>query len=269
MHTAITSAAVLIVAFCLTISPLAGATNGNGNAYGHDKKAQDHQSTTKGEANGKNKSGNSQHHEHKDSGKEHEKPAKVTETQQPARPHHEDAKPVRPVEKTSTHKEDKKSNHVPVTICHKTGSAKNPYVKITVDDDSITKQGHDQHHDEGDIIPPFTDDNGKQYAGLNWTTEGQAIWKNSCKKAAKTPVVVSPVEKPSTPVKPVEKDKKPAVTAPVTPLEETEKKAQPEVTGLLPQTGPMRALVSAIAALVLFAATAGSTYLVRSRFAKQ
>lgn len=37
-----------------------------------------------------------------------------------------------------------------ITICHKTGSAKNPYVEITVSDDA-TADGHASH--EGDIIP--------------------------------------------------------------------------------------------------------------------
>ena len=37
-----------------------------------------------------------------------------------------------------------------VTICHKTGSAKNPYVEITVSNDATT-DGHATH--QGDIIP--------------------------------------------------------------------------------------------------------------------
>ncbi len=37
-----------------------------------------------------------------------------------------------------------------ITICHKTGSAKNPYVEITVSDDAA-KDGHATH--ESDIIP--------------------------------------------------------------------------------------------------------------------
>jgi Tol biopolymer transport system component len=40
--------------------------------------------------------------------------------------------------------------HTPVTICHATGSATNPYVKITVDDDGAYS-GHIYH--DGDIIP--------------------------------------------------------------------------------------------------------------------
>lgn len=37
-----------------------------------------------------------------------------------------------------------------ITICHKTGSVKNPYIEITISDDA-TKDGHASH--EGDIIP--------------------------------------------------------------------------------------------------------------------
>src|SRR5512141_2765460 len=41
-----------------------------------------------------------------------------------------------------------------ITICHKTGSAQNPYVVITVSTNAA-KNGHAKH--EGDIIPPPKD----------------------------------------------------------------------------------------------------------------
>jgi len=47
-------------------------------------------------------------------------------------------------------KETGKDKDGKITICHKTGSAKNPYVEITVSDDA-TADGHTNH--EGDIIP--------------------------------------------------------------------------------------------------------------------
>lgn len=37
-----------------------------------------------------------------------------------------------------------------ITICHKTGSAKHPYVVITISNDAI-KDGHAKH--DGDMIP--------------------------------------------------------------------------------------------------------------------
>jgi hypothetical protein len=96
-----------------------------------------------------------------------------------------------------------------VTICHRTDAVKNPYVKITVassaadaqppaqGDHALEHQGpiasseavaqmlKDQHIEWGDIIPPH--DN---FGGLNWTAQGQAIFRNDCKvpeQPSKTP----------------------------------------------------------------------------------
>lgn len=87
-----------------------------------------------------------------------------------------------------------------VTICHRTASHSNPYVKITVDADSVDGDlGNDkgkgdhfmehvgpiwsdeiaQHVEWGDIIPPVSGDPG--HSGLNWTDNGQAIYNNNCK----------------------------------------------------------------------------------------
>ena len=43
-----------------------------------------------------------------------------------------------------------KNRNGKITICHRTGSAKNPYVEITISDEA-TMDGHATH--EGDIIP--------------------------------------------------------------------------------------------------------------------
>ena len=102
------------------------------------------------------------------------------------------------------------NQHIEVEICHSRqpqpsngqggGAQGNPYGpgKITTDDDSILKEsGHSSHDGPvfnntgqdywGDIIPPFTATDGTQYQGLNWTTEGQAIYNNNCQ-----PIVVVP-----------------------------------------------------------------------------
>jgi hypothetical protein len=78
-----------------------------------------------------------------------------------------------------------------VTICHRTSSQTNPYVRQTVDRSSI-KEGHSLHVGPvwsdgiepfwGDIIPPFED-----FAGYNWTEEGQSIWSNKCNLVSPTP----------------------------------------------------------------------------------
>jgi hypothetical protein len=88
-----------------------------------------------------------------------------------------------------------------VTICHGNNAVKNPYVRLTVDADSADgntdndngKGDHSEHTGPiatseavaqalkdnkqawGDIIPAH-----HNYAGLNWTTEGQAIYNNNC-----------------------------------------------------------------------------------------
>ena len=83
-------------------------------------------------------------------------------------------------------------NETKTTICHRTASHTNPYVKITVDNSAINAGGPNQgnHFIEhrgpigpvavgewGDIIPPVAD----VEPGLNWTAEGQAIYDNICR----------------------------------------------------------------------------------------
>jgi len=74
-----------------------------------------------------------------------------------------------------------------VTLCHATSSSSNPYVRITVAPEAVSTQGHDQHQDGRDIIPPFSyDDDGtvRQYPGKNWDSESQAIFDNRCRPVA-------------------------------------------------------------------------------------
>ena len=171
-------------------------------------------------------------------------------------------------------------NHVPVTICHKTGSKKNPYVVITVDDDSITHgKGHAKHHAHGDIIPPFTADDGTKYPGLNWTTRNQALHANGCKVKTVTPVedrdedyeedvVETPVTptKPTTPVTPNETEK---TITPVVETPETAEKtpeAPVDMPSELPTTGTTSP-VALIAGLMATLATTVATYLMRTKLA--
>jgi hypothetical protein len=86
-----------------------------------------------------------------------------------------------------------------VTICHRTNSNSNPYVQITPDVSGVL-DGHadhtgpvwdatlkEQHIKWGDIIPPFDYDGGS-FPGLNWTTDGQAIYDNGCVPPGPPPV---------------------------------------------------------------------------------
>ncbi len=84
-----------------------------------------------------------------------------------------------------------------IDICHGTASYSNPYVKNNVDQDAADGNGGNdngqgdhylehqgpifyttipKHTEWGDIIPPIAG----VHTGLNWTTEGQAIYNNNC-----------------------------------------------------------------------------------------
>jgi len=81
----------------------------------------------------------------------------------------------------------------PITICHRTDSETNPYVRVTIDTASTNVAGHEDHtggvwfngHPKapkwGDIIPPTDDDHDFSVTPLNWTPMGRAIWHNDCK----------------------------------------------------------------------------------------
>ena len=79
--------------------------------------------------------------------------------------------------------------HVEVTLCHATppATAANGWNSITIDDDAVVKQGHDNH--AMDIIPAFTywDKDGQHsYPGKNlstifgWGVTGQQVLDNGC-----------------------------------------------------------------------------------------
>ena len=90
---------------------------------------------------------------------------------------------------SNTNKALASNNHIPVTICHATGSTKNPFIQETVDDDAVDGNGneHSDHnmpgHQNGeDIIPPGVWDTN----GRNWNALGIAIWSNSCNDVTPT-----------------------------------------------------------------------------------
>lgn len=110
----------------------------------------------------------------------------------------------------------------PVTLCHATAAATNPYVVITVDAASAGGQaqleGHAGHtgpifdpetnvsgDNWGDIIPAYSyvvangPDAGTtvDYPGMNLTEEGLAILANGCKLPGSTPTPVPPVINPA------------------------------------------------------------------------
>lgn len=99
--------------------------------------------------------------------------------------------------------EAKKAKPPKVTICHRTNAVNNPYVQLTVAQSAVdgvagnsgSKPDHYGEHQGplvtataqaqalkdnkikwGDIIPPVPG----FHDGLNWTTEGQAVYNNGC-----------------------------------------------------------------------------------------
>lgn len=70
-----------------------------------------------------------------------------------------------------------------ITICHATGNPDH-WVVLTVDAAAITSQGHDQHQDGRDVVPPFeyvAENSGEtvSFAGQNWAgnwaTNGEGV----------------------------------------------------------------------------------------------
>lgn len=71
-----------------------------------------------------------------------------------------------------------------ISICHATGSAKNPYVLIHPAASGVV-HGHIGHQDERDIIPTFTY-KGSTYE-QNYDDAGAAVFANGCKPLPTTP----------------------------------------------------------------------------------
>ena len=83
-----------------------------------------------------------------------------------------------------------------VDICHATSSESNPFVSLSVAEDSVDGNGgndngqgdHYLNH-PNDIIPPISG----IHSGLNWDEEGQAIWGNGCKPVHPTTTTTTAV----------------------------------------------------------------------------
>ena len=94
-----------------------------------------------------------------------------------------------------------------LTICHATSSNTNPYNQESpnIKNDGSLDGGHLNHTGPvwfsgitvswGDIIPPYVSGNFN-YPGLNWTTDGQAFYNNSCNIPTVT-VTVTPSVTPT------------------------------------------------------------------------
>lgn len=108
------------------------------------------------------------------------------------------ASAVTPSKATAATVTPQKTGDHKITLCHATASKTNPYVKVTVDVSSagVIRGGHAKHTGPvfdpaepvkgwGDVIPPYdyTKSNGAvvHVAGLNWTTDGRAIYDAGCK----------------------------------------------------------------------------------------
>lgn len=100
-----------------------------------------------------------------------------------------------------------------ITICHATGSARNPFVRISISLNGLS--GHGGHG--GDIIPPNT----FLAAGLNFDATGKATYENGCVPVATPTELTGKPEQPVAPVLPV------TPVAPVTSVAS----GQPEASG--------------------------------------
>lgn len=79
-----------------------------------------------------------------------------------------------------------------VTLCHATGSEKNPYVPVTIDLHGLNGHANSNHQHQEDIIPK---NGGKVMPeGQNLQAKGQGALNNNC-----VPTVEPPVEPPVVP----------------------------------------------------------------------
>lgn len=140
-----------------------------------------------------------------------------------------------------------------VTLCHATGSTNNPFVRITVAT-AAAHNGHMNHQDQRDIIPPF-DFNGNTYQ-LNWDEKGQAIYNNDCAEPAPT---TNPVEETPGTILPASDEQGQILSAGAfTTNNDTQ----------LAKTGT-HAVIGLIAGLVMIAASVGLSFIGRPKISLQ
>ena len=157
-----------------------------------------------------------------------------------------------------------------VTICHRTDSVKNPYLKITVAVSSVNGNSEDdkgqgdhalEHRgpvvssqDEaqdlkdakrewGDIIPP-----SEGVPGYNWTAEGREVYGNDCgypePTATPTEPPATPTEPPVTPTEPPATPTEPPATPtqpPATPTQPPATPTEPTATAGIAEVAPVQA----------------------------
>ena len=126
-----------------------------------------------------------------------------------------------------------------ITFCHATGNP-DKFVVVTSDGASIVKQGHGEHQDGRDVIPPFeyVADNSEEtvsFPGLNWEDN----WATNGEGVATEEVVAadcSPKEEP-TPTPTVTVTSTPTPTVTQTPT--TTPTMTPTTTPTMTPTGTM------------------------------
>src|SRR5437867_5253381 len=87
-----------------------------------------------------------------------------------------------------------------ITICHATGSAKNPYVEITVDEHAVDDRGHDHHQDGRDIIPAPSGGCPKGLEATRQATATRERGNETGARATATATALASATPPETPI---------------------------------------------------------------------
>ena len=138
------------------------------------------------------------------------------------------------------------------TICHATGSEKNPFVEITPAKAGVVNGHSGNSHQSGDdIIPPFTHEKKGEtihHPGQNWDAQGQANFDAGC-----VPTVVTPpptVQPPTV---------QPPIIEPPTVVPPAATPGQPQPIGAAAARVPLGAAKAAPAQVSIAADTAAES----------